>query len=238
MTATMLALSTFVLAVSTPVGNPPPKAPPAPIRVWLSDDGDFMFGDRARAFVQSEEDGYVVVLMVDPEGRIRPLFPLQPGEDHFVRAGKKVELRGHGGREAFMVDDTTGRGAVIAAFSKSPFGFNDFTRNGHWDYRALADSTAIHDPEAAVLDIVHKMQPAERYEYDLATYVVTTPRYARRGRGTVPWIHTRPGLWWPSHYYARPGVSFSIGFGSGFGRYRYYDSFYYRYRRPFGWWAY
>lgn len=233
MATSMLALSSFVLALSTPVGNPPPPpTTPPPIRVWLSEDGDFMFGDRARAFVQVEEDGYVVVLMVNTDGRVRPLFPLQPAEDHFVRAGRKVEIRGHGGREAFMVDDTTGRGTVVAAFSKSAFGLTEFTRNGHWDYRALSDSGALDDPEAALLDVIHRMQPAQPFQYDLVSFVVTSPRYTRR---PSIWAYPRPGVWYDS-YYRRPRVSVSIGLGTGFGRY--YDPFYSRYRRPFGVWVY
>jgi len=236
MTKSMLTLSTFVFSLSTFAGNSPLRATQStepPVRIWLSEDGDFMYGDRARAFIQTREDGYVVVLQVDTEGRVRPLFPLQPGDDHYVRAGKKVEIRGHGGREAFVVDDTTGKGTVIAAFATSAFGFTDFERNAHWDYRALTDSTAIHDPEAALMDVVNRMQPAERFQYDLVTYVVSSPRYARRGsvRG-----YPRPGIWWDSPYYGRPRVSISVGFGSGFG---FGWSPYYRsYRRPFGWWAY
>lgn len=239
MTVSLLSLSTFALSLSTFAGNPPPRATAvaaAPVRIWLSDDGDFVYGDRARAFIQAQEDGYVVVFQVDTEGRIRPLFPLQPGEEHYVRAGKKVELKGHGGREAFVVDDTTGRGVVMAAFSKSAFGFTDFVRNGHWDYRALADSTAATDPEAAALDIVEKMQPAQRFEYDVMTYVVSGPRYVRRPGGV--WGYPRPGIWWDSYYYGRPRVMVSFGVGSRFGRYSYSDPYFYQYRRPFGWWTY
>lgn len=235
MTNSMLSLSTFVLSLSTFAGNPPPqpvRSPKPPVRVWLSERGDFRYGDRARAFIETQEDGYVVVLQVDTDGRIRPLFPLQPGEDHYVRAGKKLEIRGHGGREAFVVDDTTGRGTVIAAFSKSAFVFTDFERNGHWDYRALTDSAAAADPEAALMDVVNRMQPAERFQYDLVAYVVSSSRYLRRG-GMYP--YPRPGIWWDSYYYGRPRVSISVGFGSRFGwGYPYYRS----YRRPFGWWGY
>lgn len=233
---TLLTLSTFALSLSTFAGNLPAQEKASgepPVRVWLSEDGDFMFGDRARAFLQTREDGYVVVFQVTPDGLVRPLFPAQPGDEQYVRAGKKLEIRGHGGREAFVVDDTTGRGTVIAAFSKSAFGFSEFVRNGHWDYRALSDSTAATDPEAALMDIVQRMQPSERFDYDLATYVVSSPRYARRPGGM--WPYPRPGIWWDSHsYYGRPRVSVSVGFGSGFSWYPFYSG----YRRPFGWWGY
>src|SRR6266850_1065340 len=218
MTNALLSLSTFALSLSTFAGNPPAqprRAPDPPVRIWLSDDGDFRYGDRAKAYIQTREDGYVVVFQVNAGGRIRPLFPLRPGDDHFVRGRKKTEIKSSGGRETFVVDDTTGRGTVLVAFSKSAFDFSAYERNGHWDYRALADSTAAADPEAALLDVVQRMQPKERFEYDVATYVVSSPRYARRPG--VMWPYPRGG-YWSDPFYGRSGVSFSLGIGSGFYR--------------------
>ena len=243
MPTTLLSLSTFVLALSTFAGDtvrPVQRAAEPPIRVWLSDDGDFRYGDRARAFIETQADGYVVVFHVTTDGRIRPLFPLQPGDDHFMRAGKKFEIRGLGGREAFVADDTTGRGVVFAAYAKSAFGFAEFERNGHWDYRALVDSTAAADPEAALMDIVQKMQPSVHFDYDLVTYVVSQSRFARRPGGM--WPYPRPGVWWNVPYYGRPGVVVSVGIGSRFYRpYRYYSPWAYyvpTVRIPIGRWRY
>src|SRR5262245_52603587 len=122
MRKTLISLSTFALALSTFAGiagaQERRRSEPV-VEVWLSGDGDFRFGDRARAWIRAEEDGYAVVLHVNTDGRIHPLFPLRPGDDQFVRRGKKVEIRGNGDRDAFVVDDTIGRGSVLVAFSRS-----------------------------------------------------------------------------------------------------------------------
>ncbi|MBI4420861.1 MAG: DUF4384 domain-containing protein [Gemmatimonadetes bacterium] len=217
------SLATVALAPAT-TSVPKPTAPEPPVRVWLSEDGDFISGDRARVFAQAAEDGYLVVLHVDVDGRVRVLFPVDPADDQFVRGGKKYELKGRGDREAFVVEDTTGRGIIVAAFAKSRFAVEKFERNGHWDYRALSSDSVKVDPEAALLDLIREMQPTERFSYDLATYVVSSPRYARsRPRaypGRYPW-------WWDDFYAPRVGVSLRLG--SPFYRHRpyyYYDPFY------------
>ncbi len=89
-------------AASTPQGDPP-------IQVWISNDRRFLPGDRAKVQVRTDYDGYLIVLHVDPEGRLRVLFPVDPDKDNFVRSGKKYEVRDRGDREAFEVD-ATGRG--------------------------------------------------------------------------------------------------------------------------------
>src|SRR5713101_7623069 len=83
---------------------------------------------------------------VDPP--VRVLFPIDPAGDQPVRGGKKYELKGRDGREAFVVGDTTGHGTVLAAFATTPFQFDQFEKNGHWDYSALDDQAVRADPEA------------------------------------------------------------------------------------------
>ena len=128
-----------------------------PVTVRLNHD-QFNPGDRARVYVQTAQDGYLVVLHADPEGRIRVLFPLDPTDDDFVRGGKKFELRGRGDRDAFQVEPNDGSGTVIAAVSPDAFKFDDFVRNDHWDFRALGSpSGAVRDdPLARMLDILHR----------------------------------------------------------------------------------
>lgn len=208
----LLLLSTIAATVHAQEQAPARQpAQDAGIRVWLSSDGDYLFGDRARVFVETSADGYVVVLHVDTDGRVRPLFPVDPGADHYLRGHRKLEVKGRGDREAFVVADTMARGAVIAAYAPSAFGFAAFTRNGHWDYRSLVDTAAGSDPEAYVLDVLRRMQPSERFVYDVAPYTVGRAPYARRP-GWGPWPRPRPGWWWDDGYY-RPRTGISIGAG-------------------------
>src|SRR3989442_9114778 len=104
----------LTLSLLLPAAVPSPSlanlsASDPPIKVWLSDDV-LMRGDRARLHVKTVQDGYLVVLRADADGHIRVLFPVDPGDSSFVRGGKKLEIRGRGGREAFTVDEPQGSG--------------------------------------------------------------------------------------------------------------------------------
>ncbi len=171
--------------------------PDPPIHVWYNSDGDYAFGDRAKVYAKPAETGNLVVLRADMNGRVRVLSPLDPGDDQHVSGGKKYELKGRGGREAFVAEDTTGQGLVLAAWSNTPFNFQRFEKNGRWDLDALsghgAQATA-DDPEARLLDIVNQMQPSGgHFDYDVATYTVSSPRYVR---GYSPYPYAWPGYWW------------------------------------------
>jgi len=220
MVSMLLPLVLNVLPVSPP--NPvATRSNEPPVKVWLSSKGTFSYGEKAKAYVQSAEDGYVVVLQVEPRGHFRVLFPVDPKEDQFLKGGKKYEIKGRGDRAAFMAEDS-GQGVVFAAFSKSRFAVEKFTQNGHWDYRALAGDSNDDDIEARVMDIVQEMQPTEHFVYDVANYVVGEGRYAHQGG------YDRGGY----GYVVGPRVGFGLmvgrpfftrGFGYGaFG----YDPFY------------
>ena len=175
-----------------------PAAGDPPIKLWYSSDGDYTYGDRAKVYARAAESGYLVVLRADMQGRIRVLAPVDPDGDQHVNAGQKYELKGRGGREAFVTEDTTGQGTVLAAWSKTPFDVSHFTRNGMWDHDALVGEEArpsADDAEARMLEVVHAMQtPAEHFEYDLATYTVVAPRYAR-AYYPYPFAYAGPGWW-------------------------------------------
>jgi hypothetical protein len=174
-----------------------------PVRVWFNSDGDYRYGDRAKVYAQAAEDGHLIVLSADPDGRVRVLFPIDPDKDQALRGGKKYELKGRGGREAFVVDDTTGHGTVLAAFAKTPFQFGQFEKNGHWDYSALDDHGVQANPEAGLMDLVQRMQgTGDHFEYDVATYTVAAPpRY-------VGWVSP---YWWDPWYGPRVGLGFRFG---------------------------
>ncbi|MEP7177236.1 MAG: DUF4384 domain-containing protein, partial [Gemmatimonadales bacterium] len=143
------------------------------------------YGDRAKVYVRSAGEGYHVVLRSDARGNVRVLSPVDPDDGQQIRGGKKYEVKGRGGREAFVVEDTLAQGTVVAAWSKTPFDFRRYQRNGHWDPGALADAAdASDDPELRLLSLLDEMKGTSgHYEYDAATYVVYAQRYARAGLG-------------------------------------------------------
>jgi len=211
----MLALAVS-LALAAPSAAAASDDPP--IHVWLNQDNYFVRGDRAKVYVRAAADGYLVVVRADADGRVRVLFPIDPSDDTFMRAHKKFEVRSRGDREAFAVDEREGSGVVLAAWSASPFKFDEFVRGDHWDYRVLGTIQTGSDAEAALVDVVQRMAGDARFDYDVVTYTVeSTTAYYRHGY--------RDG------YYP----SFGVGFGYGL-PYRYhiglfsascYDPFFY-----------
>ena len=204
-----------------------------PIQIWINNDQRFFPGERAKVQVRAEEDGYLLVLNVDPDGYLRVLFPLDPDKDNFVRGGKKYEVRGRGDRQAFEADGK-GRGTVYAAVSRDPFHFDGFTLGDHWDYQALAPARLRDDPEGELNDLVHRMAQSS-FDYDLLTYEVigrsayASERYPSRYYGSVyddDWCSFSCG----SSYYGRSRFGLSIGlfYGRPYRRY-YYDPYYYAY---------
>jgi hypothetical protein len=192
MLTSLLLLSCLAGPAATPAAHSDP-----PIRVWYNSNGDYTYGDRAKVYAKSADAGYLVVLRADMNGRVRVLAPIDPAADQHVNGGKKYELKGRGGREAFVTEDTTGQGVVLAAWSRSPFDFSQFERNGRWNNDALTGGNQranTSDPEARLMTVVHDMQPAGgHFDYDVATYTVSAaPRYAR---AYEPYPYGWAGYW-------------------------------------------
>lgn len=188
----------LLLAVPSRPATVPGSTDP-PVRVSFNDDGKYVYGDKARVYVQSAQDGYVVVLRSDARGNVRVLSPVDPDDDQQIHGGKKYEAKGRGGREAFVVEDTSGQGVVLAAWSRTPFDLTRFQRNAHWNAESFGDggglSTSADDPETRLLGLVDAMQPRGHYEYDAATYVIYSPRYARAVYA-YPYPYGWNGGWW------------------------------------------
>ncbi|MGH7645717.1 MAG: DUF4384 domain-containing protein [Gemmatimonadales bacterium] len=236
----MIAALHLLLAPLAPVPADDP-----PVRLWLSSDARYLPGDRARVRVEAAADGYLVVLRADGSGRVRMLFPLDPGDDAFVRGGREYELRGRGDRDAFFVDDREGTGIVLAAWSRDPFRFDEFVRADHWDYRTLSPVT--DDPEAGLLDIVHRMAGPEgagaRFEYDEVRYSVGDATAYYGGYGSPHGVGMSLSFGYPSYpYFYDPfcyapwwgcsGFAFGVGHGYPFPYGYPVYPYPYRYRAP------
>jgi len=233
MVLALLAVLTAPISPTVVQASPTPSGDP-PIRVSLSSGGNYERGDRAKVRLRVAEDGYVIVLRADADGRVRVLFPLDPGDDNFVRGGREYELPGRGGRETFFVDDRTGAGTVLAARSDDAFHFDRFTRGDHWDYRVLASDRMRDDPEAGLLDLVTAIADSAHFDYDVRGYSVDGgERYSYRHYGYGPSLHIGIGYSYGSRY--RCGY-YDPFYDPFYCDPFYYDPFFYDgfYYRPFG----
>jgi len=145
-------------------------ADPTPaVRVTL-DRSVYQRGDEAHVQIDVRDDGYLVVMRVSPDGLVQVLFPIDPTDDDFVHGGKSYEMVGRDGGSPFTVSsNSSGSGVVYAAYSTQQFRFDDFTRDGRWDYTVLGDSALAQDPETGLTNIVGRMATAH-FDYDLQTY--------------------------------------------------------------------
>jgi hypothetical protein len=237
-------IAALVAVLATGSGLPAAVTQDPPIRLWINEDRHFERGDRAKVQVETDQDGYVVVLHADPDGRVRVLFPIDPGDDNFLRGGHRYEVRGRGNRESFTVDVSTGQGTVYAAVSPDPFRFDDFVQGDHWDYRALNATELSRDPEPDLTDLVRRMAGG-RFDYDLLSYDVSygasyssTAYYA-----AAPLVARRSyydpfcDFSWdcdPYYFTGRSSLSVNLVFGRPYRSY-YYDPFNYNpfYYDPF-----
>ncbi len=203
------------------------KAGDPPVQVWLNHNG-YVRGDWAKVYVRTQQDGYVVVLRADADGRVRVLYPLDPGDDNFVRGGDEHEIRGRGDREAFPVDEDPGSGAVLAAVSHDPFKFDQYVRGDHWDYRVLGQQHVSDDPEAGLLDVVRQMAGTAHFDYDVATYTVESYNRSRAYPSSYYDTYYDPfgySCFGCGFYYPYPRYGFGVGFGYGYCDPFFYDSF-------------
>ena len=194
------------------------EADDPPVRISLNSSGYYYQGDRAKVRVRVAEDGYLLVLRADADGRVRVLFPLDPGDDDFVRGGRDFELHGRGDRETFFVDDVRGTGTVLAARSATPFRYDRFVRGDHWDYRVLSSDRIRDDAETGLLDLVDQMADSAHYDYDVTSYTVGG------GQSRPYYSGYYDGYYGPDYY--GPGLSVGFYFGSPYYR-RYCDPFLY-----------
>jgi hypothetical protein len=145
------------------------------VEIWTDRGEDpYASGQGVRVHFRTEQDGYVTILRIDTDGRVRVLFPREPWEDNFARGGRDYEVRGRDSGDAFFVDDYPGVGYVFAVVSGDPFAYDALESRDHWDYRAIADGRVHGDPYVAVTDLAERILPpgSGAWDYDLAPYYV------------------------------------------------------------------
>jgi hypothetical protein len=198
------------------------------IRLWLNDDGRYQRGDQAKVQVKTRDDGYLLVLNVDPDGRLRVLFPLDPGDDNFIRGGRKYEIVGRGGRKGFDVSNRSGQGTVYAAVSRAPFRFAGYVTNDHWDLGALDDVSISDKPEGDLNRFVQQLAAAD-FDYDVLGYnVYERVVYSSPSAVVYDDYAYAYDFGYPYDYYPWGYGGTSLFIGLSFGHpHRFYSPFYY-----------
>lgn len=213
-----------------PAQTPANQSNDPAIQISLNNDGNYAPGSPVDVRVQTNDDGYLLVFRVDGDGAMHVLFPLDPGEDAFVRGGKEYALRGRDQGQTFFADDRAGDGMVYAALGHEPYNFHDVTANGHWDYEALRLPDSSTDAEGDITDMVARMTDRNRFDYDAVEYHV-------QEIGTV--TASADEGYYPGYYdpyynpswrclgcgWAYPGAAFSLGLDFGYSPF--YDPFFY-----------
>ena len=161
-----MLLPLFVALLQTPA--------PRPVRVWLGSGGLLTRGTPVRVYVRATQDGNLIVLHRRTDGRVEVLFPGNPSEDPYVRAGT-YEIQATADRVAFVVAEPDGSGLVLAALAPAGYRFDEFVREAAWNPDALAPSWNGADGEGALSDIVQRMLGDGYFNYDIATYSVAAP---------------------------------------------------------------
>ena len=198
-----------------------------PVIKVSTDWDEYSRGQEAQVTVETRDDGYVLVMQADVDGRVRVLYPLDPGNDNFVRGGHSIEIPGRGGKKSFYVDGPGGTGMVYAAYSSVPFKFDAYVSAGHWDYGALYDKTMDSDFENGFTALVDKMSTGH-FDYDIARYtVIAEASYSGEPSGGGSVVVSGGGCWGPVYagcfgpawapgaYLYGPPYGWGVGFGYG-----------------------
>lgn len=168
---TLLALlSSIGSAPDLPAASGPDPAGP-PVRLWMNNDRRFRPGDRVRLQVDADVDGFLLVLNYDADGRVRILFPVDPRDDASVQAGRRYEVRGANGTEAFRASGD-GTGLIYTAVSAEPWRFEPITLADRWDYTRLEIDRRSTNPEEDLTNLVQSIAGSRGFDYDVLGYRV------------------------------------------------------------------
>lgn len=145
------------------------------IEVWTNHNEVYRRGDNIRVYFRTETESHVTIFRADTDGRVRVLFPLAPWDDNYARGDRRYEIRAHGRRHSFVVDDYPGQGYLFAIASRDPFDYHDVVVGDHWDYRQVANQGRITgDPYVSLMGLIDLIIPPNYadYSYDVLPYYV------------------------------------------------------------------
>jgi hypothetical protein len=141
------------------------------VTLWSDREEPYRRGDEARIYLRTDRAAHLTVVRVDTDGRLRMLFPRDPGGRTRVAGARTFEVTRPPNGRSFRVDDYPGIGYLLAIVSSSLFNYDDITRGDHWDYRAIGYGRLQGDPYVGLAGFAASISRG-RYQYDIAPYYV------------------------------------------------------------------
>jgi hypothetical protein len=163
-----------------------------PVRLWMNGNRSYRPGDRVQVQVETGAAGYLLVLHMSPDTRLKVLFPIEPGDEMFVRGGRRYEVREPELAQSFFADGT-GPGLVLAALAQEPWRLESAVVGGAWNYGFLSIPGDSREPEADIVALLQRLSPPGGFDYDVMDYAVV-------GRGGRYATDLRPPRWWSPTY--------------------------------------
>ena len=151
---------------------------------------------RVRANIHLDDDAYVLVGQIGPDGVVRVVFPEQPTDDGLLRgkhsyqtaeffAGFEDQYRYRLTSSPFnRLSSATrdsydlGFGYLFVVASWRPMRFDQFSTAGVWDSFELVDSEYLRDPRPAVYELAALLAGPNREAYTVAFANYSNTRYA------------------------------------------------------------
>ena len=155
------------------------------------------YGSRhIRARVHLDDDAYVVVGQITPDGILRIVFPEEPSDDGFLRGRQSYQTADFfaGFDDQYRYRMTTspygrlgpaarnsydnGFGFLFVIASWRPMRFDRFSTGGTWDSFELVDNEYLRDPAPAVYEFAALLAGPNREAYTVKFANYMTTQYA------------------------------------------------------------
>lgn len=198
---------------------------------------------RVRAMFHVDDDAYVVIGHIDPDGVLRIVFPTDPHDDGFVQGGRSYStaqfFAGYADEYAYRLQTVGfyphissahdsydgGLGYVFVIASWRPFHVDQFSTEGRWDTFELTDQEYMRDPRPAVHELASLLvgDQEEAYTVKFASYFNTLAFYNGNN-----FFNSEFGV------ASCPGSNFGFGFTDAVRPVSYYTTFQYYRNQLFG----
>jgi hypothetical protein len=156
------------------------------VNVWI-DRYSFSYGERLRAYFQTDPGAYVTVLRVTTNGNVRVLYPHLPTVQRAFTYDLLVDDEiPYSTDVAFYLNEPPGVGVVFAIASYTPFDYRGVSSGGRWSTLRLTTSQ-YDDPFTIVSRFVSRtLASRAEYSVDYIQYEVTgAGRYRTRPYSSV-----------------------------------------------------